>query len=106
MFDFGVDSENEVGILKKVWRIERQKKSGKHALKWEIKRAILLSPWKGTLMSKLIMISRCLQKEKMYVILRPFNVADEDIIRCGIWKLRLQKCKFEKNKQLPNHEYN
>lgn len=52
------------------------------------------------------MISRCLQKEKMYVILRPFNVADEDIIRCGIWKLRLQKCKFEKNKQLPNHEYN
>lgn len=32
------------------------------------------------------MISGCLQKEKVYVILRPFNLADEGIIRYGIWK--------------------
>lgn len=32
----------------------------------------------------------------MYIILSPLNLADEDIIRCGIWKLSLEKCKFEK----------
>lgn len=38
MLNFGVGSQNNVGILKKVWKPER-KNSGKHALKWEIKRA-------------------------------------------------------------------
>lgn len=33
-------------------------------------------------MGKLI-ISRCLQKE-IYIILRPFNIADEAVIRCVI----------------------
>jgi len=43
----------------------------------------------------MIMTARCLHKE-MYVILRLFSLADEGIIRCGIWKMKLEKCKFEK----------
>lgn len=41
----------------------------------------------------------------MYVILRPFSLADQGVIWCGIWKSRLDKYKFEKIMQLVNHIY-